>query len=54
MQFVIPTFGEDLAITMMHYQVWLITANSDNPAVYHEHQLCAACSGSPHDDESSD
>ena len=45
------TFGEDLA----SYQVWLITADSDTPAVCHdrmEHQLCAAWSGSPHDDES--
>ena len=25
-----------------------------NPAVCHEHQPCGACSGSPHDDESSD
>ena len=58
MQFVTPTFGEDLA---SYYALSSLAYNRkqytciDNPAVCYdkiEHQPYAACSGSPHNDES--
>ena len=55
MQFVIPTFGEDS--TSYNLCNIKFAVNSDNSAVCHdeiENQPGAACSGSPHDNESSD
>ena len=64
MQFVIPTFGENLAnfgeslanyyaLSSLGYNCQ--TVDSDNPAVCYDkiNQLCAACSDSPHNDKSS-
>ena len=46
-----------ITVCIMHYEV--LQTDSDNLVVRTcamtiEHQPCAACSGSPHDDESSD